>query len=104
MTTSHRRRTGTTLIELCVSVAIIALAASMVTLVSRRMQSRSPDDPHSQITNARRTALATAQPVVITVVRNDTTFVVTALPDGRVLADSSFQFDELAGTHHNERH
>jgi Tfp pilus assembly protein FimT len=104
MTAGLRTRTGTTLMELCVSVAIVALAASMVTFVARRMEFPSPVNPHVQITNARHTALATAQPVVITVMRNDTTYVVTALPNGRVLADTSFHLDELTGTHHDEHH
>jgi hypothetical protein len=104
MTGRRRTRTGTTLIELCASVAIVALAASTVTLVARRMASPSSGDPQIQIASAKRTALATAQPVVFTVIRSDTAYVVTALPNGRVLADSSFHLDELTGTHPKEHY
>jgi hypothetical protein len=57
------------------------------------------NDPGIRIAVARRTALSSARPVLLSITRHDTVFAVTALPDGSVLADSSFHLDRLSGRH-----
>ena len=95
-----RTRRGTTLLELSVTIALIALATTIASLAARRM-----DIPYAgggfamRLARARQAALTSARPERITLVRHDTVFMVTALPDGGLLADSSLHLNRLSARH-----
>ena len=97
-----RDRSGTTLLELCVTIAIMAIAASVVTLAARRIGAPSLEDSGMRIASARRVALATGQPVLLRIMRHDSVFAVAALPDGSVVADTSLHVDRLSGRHRRD--
>jgi type II secretory pathway pseudopilin PulG len=89
---------GSTLLELLVTLTIMAIIAAMVTLTLRPASATAPArGPLARVSAARRTALARHQPVTIDIVVNDSPYVVTALPDGGVVADSALHLDRLTG-------
>jgi Tfp pilus assembly protein PilE len=96
-----RDRSGTTLLELCVTIAIISVAASVVALAARRISAPSLQDAGARIVRARRKAMATNQPVLLQITRNDSVFAVAALPDGEIVADTSLHLDRLSGRNHD---
>jgi hypothetical protein len=76
-----------TLLGIVASVAVLSIPAKRVP----------PDDTPHRIAGARARALRTGRPVSVTV-QLDTTFaVVTAMPDGAVLADPAARVDWLTG-------
>lgn len=89
-------RRGMTLIELMVVVVVLGVVASVSALVMPN-KIVPPDDTAHRIANARTKALRTGRPVSV-VVQLDTSFaLVTALPDGTVLADSAAHTNRLTG-------
>lgn len=90
------RRSGFTLIELIVVIAMLGIIAG-VTAVSLR----SPVDPatleNAEITAASRRAIESGHPVSISVRRQQHVYAITAKPDGRVVADTALMLDPLTG-------
>lgn len=89
-------RRGSTLVELIVTLVIMAIVASVVTLALKPRAS-SAQDTATRVAEARRTALAQRRAVTITLVLDRTPVSLTALPDGGVVADSSLRLDRLTG-------
>ena len=93
-----RTRAGVTLIELMVVLVLLSVIASVVTLAMRAAPSARPEDAAvKRVLAARDTALRTGRPRTITVLIAGVEHSATALPDGRVVADSAFHFDLLSG-------
>lgn len=94
---SHRSNRGVTLVELIITLTVMATLAAVVTvaIVERpRMEDRELD---SLLTGARQRALETGRSVTIRLsVRGQPAFA-TALPDGRVVADAVLRVDPLTG-------
>ena len=90
------RRRGTTLIELVVVLAVMAVLAGVAafTLGGHTWQAESPFAP---LEEARRRAIAERGPVTIEIAQSGARFLVTALPDGGVVADSGVAVDRLSG-------
>ena len=97
MTGHPSLRRGTTLLELCVTIAVMAVATSVVALAARGIDCPDPADFTMRIVAARRAAVATGRPVLLTIVRHDTVLAISAYPDGTVLADSSLHLEPLTG-------
>jgi prepilin-type N-terminal cleavage/methylation domain-containing protein len=88
-----RGRNGSTLIELVVALAIVALTASLAAMAFRdpaRVPTRA-----GRIESARQEALAARRPVPFSPDSGGTQML--ALPDGRVLGDSAAGIDPLTG-------
>jgi prepilin-type N-terminal cleavage/methylation domain-containing protein len=86
-----------TLVELLVTLAVLGIAAAVVTVALPRPAAHSPHTPAARIAAARREALERGRPVTI-VVHVDTALLdVTVNPDGSVLADAPLHFDRFAG-------
>jgi Tfp pilus assembly protein FimT len=99
-------RSGGTLIEMVVTLAVMAIVAAVATLALRPAASHpEPFHGHSErseesavrIAAARRAAIAQRHPVTLSLRRDGDSLLVTALPDGRVLADSGISLDPLTG-------
>lgn len=89
-------RSGVTLVELIVVVATLGIIASVTVLVMPKRSIALNDTP-TRITNARTQALRTGMPVSVFVRLDSGVRVVTALPDGTVLADSAAHVRRLTG-------
>ena len=91
-------RSGVTLVELIVVLAIVAIIAGVTTLAFRRADRTPSVQPWvSAIAAARRTAIDSARAVSLTVRIGDTVYAATALPDGSVIADAPLGIDRLTG-------
>jgi prepilin-type N-terminal cleavage/methylation domain-containing protein len=92
-----RRRVGVTLVELLVVLAILGLTTALSGLALRRIDAPRAPDVSDAVRALRRDAVTRARAVTGTVRRNDSTYVVTALPDGRLLADTALHLDLATG-------
>ena len=87
---------GVTLIELVVVLAILATLAT-VAAPAALPRIRSNDSVTTEVARLRAAALEGRAARTATVVVNSRTLRVTALPDGRVLADTALHIDRLSG-------
>jgi prepilin-type N-terminal cleavage/methylation domain-containing protein len=96
---SSRRRSnrpGLTLLELILVVAVLAIASSVATL-AMPSPTNAPDDAAHRIADARARALRTGLAVTVIVEIDSSYSLATAMPDGRVLADSRARIDAMSG-------
>ena len=83
---SPRDRTGVTLIELIVVLAILGVTAGVVSLsFARRVPPR--ETLTSRLTAARDSALSSGRQVLLTIVTDSGLVLIAANPDGRVMAE-----------------
>ena len=91
-------RAGVTLVELIVTLALLAIVAGIVTVSFTRSRPGEDRDPALRtLVTARREAIAAGHPVTVLITSEGRRHAVTALPDGRVLADTIFAVDPLSG-------
>lgn len=89
---SALNRRGVTLLELLVTLCVIAIATAVVTVaVSRRTQLAPVDSAEVAVQAARAAAVRSGRPVTIVVKRPGGARQVTVLPDGRVAEDTRDQ-------------
>jgi len=91
------RRAGTTLLELLVTLAIVAIVSAVVGLTLRATPAPPADDAQATVAAARHTAVAERRVVTVTVQSHGQPHAVTALPDGGIVADSALGRDRLTG-------
>jgi prepilin-type N-terminal cleavage/methylation domain-containing protein len=89
------QRRGVTLIELLVTLALLALIACVTTLSIRRMEEPSPDDPARMLADSLRQAVATGRAATFRLTVNGRAALATTHPDGSVVADSVVPIDRL---------
>ena len=93
-----KERPGVTLLELMVVLVLLSVLASVVVLAIRSTPRAQPlDRANRRVLAARDSALRLGHPVTVIVDVAGSQRAATALPDGRVLADSVLHFDELTG-------
>lgn len=92
-----RRRRGITLLELLVTVAIMAIALGITILGAPRLLQAPEDDPTTIAQKARQRAIATAEPQILRIRDGAVLRQLTAMPNGIVLADSAFHIDRFTG-------
>lgn len=97
MTPTHVPRRGVTLLELLVTLTILAIIAAVTTLAVRRIDTPDARDPHVVLANAIRDVLASGRPARIHLVIDGLAANATVLPDGEVIADSAFHLDRFTG-------
>lgn len=91
-------RSGVTLVELMVTLALLGILTGVVGLAAGGARSvRRAEDPAANLAEARREALRRARAVRITVVEAGVSYSATAFPDGSVVADTVFHADRLTG-------
>ena len=89
-------RAGVTLVELLVVLTILALIAGM-TVPAFRSASATPAGVRDQLARARERAIDGGRAEQVVVRRDSLTFVVTALPDGSVLAPPTLHIARATG-------
>jgi prepilin-type N-terminal cleavage/methylation domain-containing protein len=90
-------RAGVTLVELLVVVAILAITSTLTAVALRRIDRSRASDAADHVIALRRDAIAAGHVITRRVRHDDAIHLVTALPDGRVLADSALRLDPLTG-------
>ena len=90
-------RSGSTLLELLVTLVIMGIVAGVATLTLRPAGAETGRGWYAVVSDARARALRLGTPVTIEVAFGDTVLVVTALPDGSVLAPLTVPVDRLTG-------
>lgn len=91
---SARPDAGTTLVELIVALAILGVMAAVTAVALREAPSPTPADLRAErITRARHEALEQGHRVSLRWMEDGVVHHATALPDGRVLADSGIAVD-----------
>ncbi len=96
-------RRGTTLIELMITLALLAIIASVATLAIRRVEEPPPEDPVRMLADTLRVVVATGHAATIRLVVEGKPALATILPDGSIVADSSVPIDRLSGAPRNAR-
>src|SRR5262245_14440984 len=94
------RRSGVSLIELMIVLAILGILSAIVSLVWRQSRpdaSSADSSTLSVVTAARQHALQAGSRVTVAVVVRDESVRITALPDGRVIGAALIGIDELTG-------
>lgn len=89
-------RSGTTLIELVVVIAILGVAMTVVGTAVVQMPPHSPT-LQDEIRSAQRAAIERGRPQLLTVNRPEGIRTMTIMPDGSVIADSSLGVDRWTG-------
>ena len=93
-----RERSGVTLIELMVVLVLLSVLASVVVLAIRSTPRAQPlDQANRKVLAARDSALRFGHSVTVEIEAAGSHRVATAFPDGRVIADTALQFNELSG-------
>jgi prepilin-type N-terminal cleavage/methylation domain-containing protein len=90
-------RSGVTLIELLVSIALLGLITSVTTLALRRMEEQPPDDPVRMLADSLRVVVATGRPTTLRLMMNGEWALATLHADGSIVADSILRVDRLSG-------
>ncbi len=93
---SPAARRGATLVELTVTIAVLAIIASVAAIGIQR-QPAPADTLASAVKTARRTAGERGRPVHVRRVEQGQRVELVAYPDGRVIADSAVKVDRLTG-------
>jgi len=97
MTRSTWPRRGVTLVELLVTLSILAILSAVTTLAIRRFDSPRADDPRTVIADSVRIAADSARTAYIRMVVAGVPASATVGPDGTVVADSAFRVDRFTG-------
>jgi prepilin-type N-terminal cleavage/methylation domain-containing protein len=96
-----RARSGVTLLELVVTLALLAILAGVAGVsLNRAAPPPAVDASTARVLAARDQAVGSGHSVSITVVANGHAYAATALPDGRVIADPALGIDPLTGRAH----
>jgi prepilin-type N-terminal cleavage/methylation domain-containing protein len=96
-------RRGVTLIELLVTLVILAVIAGVTVLAVRRIDPPRPGDPRTILADTLRAVLASGRPAIIRVLTDSGPAWTTIRPDGSVVADSLFDVDRLTGAPNRAR-
>ena len=89
------RRTGTTLIELIVSIAILGLLGGIATLAVGTLTTRDVPRETQAISAAQREAVRRGTPIGLTLIQRGSAVALLFLPDGRMLTSDTLSPIEL---------
>jgi prepilin-type N-terminal cleavage/methylation domain-containing protein len=91
------RRSGVTLVELLLTIALLGVIASVTTLALRRIDEPPPDDPVRMLADSLRAVVATGRTATVRLLVNGQSALATIHPDGSIVADSIVRVDRLSG-------
>jgi prepilin-type N-terminal cleavage/methylation domain-containing protein len=94
---AHPGRAGFTLVELLVTLSILAIMSAVGTLALRTVDRPRVDDPQQVLSDSQRSALATGRTIVLRLVINGKLASAAIDPDGGIIADSVFDVERFTG-------
>lgn len=97
------KRPGSTLIEMIVTLAVMAVVASVVVLAARPTTQSVEAEYRAIVADAARRALRLREPVTIEVTMDGRRAVATVFPDGSAVSDTALGLDRLSGALTNAR-
>ncbi|HTE45993.1 MAG TPA: prepilin-type N-terminal cleavage/methylation domain-containing protein [Gemmatimonadaceae bacterium] len=98
-----RCRRGTTLIELLVTISILAIISGIATMAIRRIDRPNPADPQQILADSMRKVLATGQALRIHLSIDGRPVNAAIAADGSIVADSAFGIERFTGAPINAR-
>lgn len=99
---SSRRRVGSTLIEMVISVTLLGILASVTTLAVRRLTKPASSNPATIIADTLEHVLETGEPVTLQLTVNGRPVTANVNPDGSVVADTTLAIDRFTGRSSHE--
>ena len=90
-------RRGVTLVELIVTLVILAVINGVTVLAIRRIDPPQPSDPRTIFADTLRSVLATGVPTVIRLLTDSGPASGVVRADGSIVADSILDMDRLTG-------
>jgi hypothetical protein len=97
------RRPGTTLLELLVTLVIVAVMLGVATLAFRRIDRPPPSDPYQVIADSLRAVASAGHAVTLRFVLRGVAVAATLHPDGSVVSGSALGIERLDGRLPNDR-
>ena len=91
------QRRGVTLVELMVTLVILAVISSVTVLAIRRIDRPRPNDPRTIFADTLRAVLATGRPTTVRLLTDSGPASGTVRADGSIVADSALDIDRLTG-------
>jgi prepilin-type N-terminal cleavage/methylation domain-containing protein len=92
-----RARRGVTLVELIVTLAILAIISGVTVLAVRRIDPPRPDDQRTIFADTLRAVLASGRPIVVRLLTDSGPASGVVRTDGSIVADSIFDIERLTG-------
>ena len=91
------RRSGTTLIELAITMALLGVIAGVTVLAIRRFDPVNPLDPRQMLADSQRVSVATGRSSRVRIAMNGTMTTAWIRPDGSIVADSALAVERFTG-------
>jgi prepilin-type N-terminal cleavage/methylation domain-containing protein len=91
------QRHGVTLIELLVTLSVLAILSAVTTLAVRRIDTPRPHDPRAILADSIRVVLESGRATTVHFVIDGVATNATIHPDGSVVADSLLDLEPLSG-------
>lgn len=89
---------GVTLIELLVTLSLLAILSAVTTLAVRQIDKPRPRDPRAILADSIRIVLESGRPTTVHFIIDGIATSATIRPDGSVIADSLLELEPLSGT------
>jgi prepilin-type N-terminal cleavage/methylation domain-containing protein len=87
-----------TLIELLVTMSLLAILSAVTTLAVRQIDKPRPHDPRAILADSIRVVLESGRPAIVHFVIDGVATSATIRPDGSVIADSLLELEPLSGS------
>lgn len=91
-------RDGSTLIEMIVTLTVMAIVATVVTLAAHPNVPRGEAEYQAILADASRRALRLREPVTVTVTIDGRGATATFFPDGSAVGDTALALDRITGS------
>jgi prepilin-type N-terminal cleavage/methylation domain-containing protein len=88
---------GVTLIELLVTLSLLAILSAVTTLAVRQIGKPRPHDPRAILADSIRVVLESGRPTTVNFIIDGIATSATIRPDGSVMADSLLDLEPLSG-------